>query len=118
MMGARTTGLLSSPLAYGIHTSQVAGAPLPQLAGEGGAIGRRETPVFRRAMAPDGVWPAASGQVGLHDRHRKPASIHSCFPHPIRRHSPSNDGRLSTPYGGTFPASRRRGTTPGACRFV
>jgi len=61
--------------------------PLPQLAGEGGAIGRRKTPVVRRAMAPDGVWPVASGQVGLRDRHRKPASIHSCFPHPIRRYA-------------------------------
>ena len=28
-------------------------APLLPLAGEGGAVGRRKTPVFRRAMAPD-----------------------------------------------------------------
>ena len=26
-------------------------------------------------------------KVGLHDRHRKPASIHTCFPHPIRRYA-------------------------------
>ena len=29
--------------------------------------------------------------------------------HAIRRYSPSKDGRLSTPYGATFPASRRMG---------
>ena len=90
--------------------------PLPQLAGEGGAIGRRKTPVVRRAMAPDGVWAAASGQVGLQGRHREPFIDGSCSPHPIRRHSPSKDGRLSTPFGGTFPASRRR-NPPGACRL-
>ena len=30
-----------------------------------------------------------------------------CFPHPIRPHRASRE-RLSTPYGATFPASRRR----------
>ena len=57
---------------YGIRQSWR--GPLPQLAGEGGAIGRRKTPVFRRAMAPDGVWPTASAQAGLRDRHREPSS--------------------------------------------
>src|SRR5271166_2261060 len=91
MMGARTTGLLSSPLAYGIHTSQVAGAPLPQLAGEGGAVGRRETPVSRRAMAPDGVWPAAAAQGGLHDRRRQPSPYRPLLsaPHPAFGHIPA-----------------------------
>jgi hypothetical protein len=31
-------------------------------------------------------------------------------PHPA--HSPSRDGRLSTPYVATFPAPRRRGNSP------
>jgi hypothetical protein len=30
-------------------------------------------------------------------------------PHPIRRHSPSNDGRFSTPYGATFPSRAAEG---------
>ena len=33
---------------------------------------------------PDGVWPAASNRVGLHDRQREPTSERTCFPHPIR----------------------------------
>src|SRR5208282_4331276 len=71
---------------YGIHTSQMAGAFVPQLAGEGGA-----------EEAPDGVWPAASPQLGLHERHREPAIEPSLLsaPHPALR--------------ATFPASRRRG---------
>jgi hypothetical protein len=28
----------------------------------------------------------------------------SSGPHPVRRHSPSKDGRPSTPYGATFPS--------------
>ena len=51
-------------------------APPPQLAGEGGA------------GASDGVWPAASTQVGLHNRHCEPTSSHTCFPHPIRPSGP------------------------------
>ena len=40
----------------------------------------------RWRAAPDGVWSAASTEVGLHDRHREfPATIHTCFLHPIRR---------------------------------
>jgi len=62
--------------------------PFPSSAGEGGAIGRRETPVSRRAMAPDGVWPAAATQVGLQQRQRKPAKRRPCFPHPIPPHGP------------------------------
>jgi len=73
-------------------------APLPQLAGEGGPIGRRKTPVFRRPMGPDGVWPAASKPAGLHDHKNEPSTTHSCLPHPIRRASPD-----------TFPTSWRRG---------
>ncbi len=38
--------------------------------------------------APDGVWRAASTQVGLHDRHCEPTSIQTCFPHPIRPFGP------------------------------
>src|SRR5271157_4979220 len=57
----------------------------PQLAGEGGAIGRRKTPVFRRAMAPDGVWPTATTPDGLHERYRELAVQAPCFTHPIRR---------------------------------
>ena len=33
----------------------------------------------------------------------------SSGPHPIRRHSPSKDGRLSTPYGATFPSKLGKG---------
>jgi hypothetical protein len=66
--------------------------PLPQLAGEGGAIGRRKTPVFRRAMAPDGVWPAGSSEVGLRERQREPfiGAVQLSAPHPARsaRHLP------------------------------
>src|SRR5208283_5057987 len=78
---------------YGMHTSRVeARAPLPQLAGEGGAMGRRKTPVFRRAMGrrktpvfrramgPDGVWPAASKPAGWHDHKSESPTTHSCFP--------------------------------------
>ena len=57
-------------------------------------------------MAPDGVWSAASGQVGLHDRHRKPASIHTCFPHPIRRYAAPSP--LRGEEGTRRPALRRR----------
>ena len=66
--------------------------PLPQLAGEGGA---------KRRM---GCGPQASAQVGLHNRHPKPASIHTCFPHPIRR------------YAAPSPL-RGKGGPPAACRL-
>ena len=33
----------------------------------------------------------------------------SCGPHPIRRNSPSKDGRLSTRYGATFPSKPAEG---------
>ena len=71
---------------YGIHTSQVARDTFP--------TPRAWTRGWRGA--PDGVWPAASTQVGLHEHHRELTSEQTCFPHPIR---PS----------ATFPASRRRG---------
>ena len=70
--------------------------PFSSFAGEGGAIGRRKTPVFRRAMAPDGVWSA-------------PATLDR-----IARPSPrafSDPSLLSAPHPAlraTFPASRRR----------
>src|SRR5271157_3014626 len=35
----------------------------------------------------------------------------SSGPHPIRRHGPSKDGRLSTPYGATFPSKLGKGST-------
>ena len=47
--------------------------------------------------APDGVWPAAPTQVGLHERRREPVSSHSCFPHPI------------SPFGPPSPAWGRKG---------
>ncbi len=161
----RGSGTSHSPLAlYSIHTSQIAArTPSPACWGRacplarpgGGAIGRRKTPVVRRAVgagwgvarcfrtdgnaaarpsppyitiearslpqlrwgrwrgAPDGVRPAAATQVGLQNRQCELASSRPCSPHPIRRHSPSKDGRLSTPYGATFPASRRRGRLAG-----
>ncbi len=56
-------------------TSQSWRDPFSSRAGEGG----------RR---PDGVWPAASTQVGLHDRRGELASSHPGFPHPIRRYAP------------------------------
>ena len=61
-----------------------------QLAGEGGAIGRRKTPVVRRVMAPDGVWPAAAAQGGLHDRRREPSRSRPLLsaPHPAFGHLP------------------------------
>ncbi len=43
---------------------------------------------LRRAMAPDGAWPAAVTLVGLHDRRTEPSSSHPCFPHPIRPSGP------------------------------
>src|SRR5208337_5349736 len=56
-----------------------------------------------------GYGPLPQSQVGPHDRQPELSATHPRFPHPIRPHSPSKDGRLSTPYGATFPASRRRG---------
>ena len=50
--------------------------------------------------APDGVWPAASMQVGTHDRCCGSASVQTRFPLPVRRASPA-----------AFPASRGRGTS-------
>ena len=45
---------------YSVHASQIAARiPSPACWGRW-RIGRRKTPVFRRAMAPDGVWPAAT----------------------------------------------------------
>ena len=77
-----------------VHTSQIAArTPSPACWG-------------RWREAPDGVWSAASAQVGLHDRHRKPASIHPCFPHPIRRYAAPSPLRGE---GGTRrPPPRRR----------
>jgi phage terminase large subunit-like protein len=65
----------------------------------GAAVARGERTGSRRGLlpqlcwgrwreAPDGVWPAASTQVALHDRHREPVSIRTCFPNPIRRSAP------------------------------
>jgi len=36
-------------------------------------------------VARSAGWGLAGCYIGLHDRHGKPASIHTCFPHPIRR---------------------------------
>jgi hypothetical protein len=53
--------------------------------------------------APGGVWPTASTQVRLHDRHREPASIQTCFPHPIRPFGPPSplrgEGETRRPLG-------------------
>jgi hypothetical protein len=67
----RSSGTSHSPLAlYSIHTSQIAArTPSPACWG-------------RWREAPDGVWPAASGQVGLHDRHREPFVDASLFSAP------------------------------------
>jgi len=72
--------------------------PLPQLAGEGGAQ--------RRMGCGQLLRPTSDCTTVTANLHRSRPR----FPHPIRPHSPSKDGRLSTPYGATFPASRKRGT--------
>ena len=70
--GRRVSPLLAG---YGIHTSKIAArTPSPACGG-------------RWREAPDGVWPAASGQVALHDRHREPFINGSRSPHPIRRYA-------------------------------
>ena len=72
-------------------------------------------PLLREAgkvspKATDGVWKA--GMV----RRRFAMTVvqsdlgRSSGPHPIRRHSPSKDGRLSTPYGATFPSKLGKGS--------
>ena len=58
------------------------------------------------------MWVAASTQVRLHERHREPAASHPCFPRPIRRHSPSKDGRLRRPMA---PPSPLRGEGSPRC---
>ena len=85
LRSAKQTMTPSSLIPYSTHTSRRA-PPSPACWGRG-----RE--------APDGVWPAASGQVGLHYRHREPFidGFLLSTPHP--------------PLRGTFPASRRRGIT-------
>jgi hypothetical protein len=52
--------------------------------------------------APDGVWPAASTQVGLHDHRCERASIQTCFPHRIRPFGPPSPLRGE---GGRLPRS-------------
>src|SRR5208337_3951318 len=60
--------------------------------------------------ATDGVWKA--GMV----RRRFAVTVvqsdlgRSSGPHPIRRHRASKDGRLSTPYGATFPSKLGKGS--------
>ena len=87
------TGLSSRIARCRSHASRTPDACLPQL-----RWGRR----------PDGVWVAASSQVRLHERHRAPARAIPAF------HTPSGAmarrRASSTPYGATFPASRRRVT--------
>jgi hypothetical protein len=56
--------------------------------------------------APDGVRPAASMEVGLHDRHGEPASIETCFPHPIRPFRPPSPLRGEGGDSPAAPASR------------
>jgi hypothetical protein len=97
--GATLETWLGLQAAYGLaqardraysHISSRGGSPSPACWG-------------RWREAPDGVWHAASPQVGLHERRREPSSDHTGFPHPIR---PS----------ATFPAPRRRGPTPALAR--
>ena len=90
----------------------ICNAPLPLLGwGRWRHRASGRTPVLPDGLlAPDGVWAAALTAARLHDRHREPASSRPCFPnHPA--HSPSGDGRLSTPYAATFPAARRKGAS-------
>ena len=51
----------------------------------------------------DGVWPAASTGVGLHERPREPTPEHTCFPHPIRPFGPPSP---ATGEGGRADSSR------------
>ena len=58
----------------------------------------------RGRAAPDGVWPAASTQVALRERHREPPPKQTRLPHPKGlRPPPGQAGRR------LFHASRRRG---------
>src|SRR5208283_3627524 len=54
----------------------------------GGALPLLQLCWGRWRGAPDGVWPAPPTAVALRERHREPASEHSCFPHPIRPFGP------------------------------
>ncbi len=72
-------------------------------------MGRRETGVSLPAMTADGC----GKQLWIDERFAVTV-VQSDFarrsgPHPIWRHSPSNDGRLSTPYGATFPSRAGEG---------
>src|SRR5208282_4294741 len=53
----------------------------------------------RRRVAADGVCKAATHRCRFVVTAVQSDSGRSSGPHPIRRHSPSNDGRLSTRYG-------------------
>ena len=83
--------------------------PFSSFAGEGGAIGRRKTPVFRRAMAPDGVWPAAATLGRIARPSPRAFNETSCFPHPIRPFGPPPGLR---PGAGSSPLRGEGGARP------
>ena len=60
--------------------------------------------------ATDGVWKAGRLDCKFAVTFVQAVWRRSSGPHPIRRHSPSNDGRLSTPYGATFPSRLGKGS--------
>ena len=66
--------------------------------------------------APDGVWRAGAARCKFALSVLQSDLRRGSGPHPIRRHSPSNDGRLSTPFCGTFPSKLgKRSARPWKC---
>jgi hypothetical protein len=63
----------------------------------------------RWRRAPDGVWAGPSTEVGLHNRYREHATIHTCFPHPIRPSGPPSPLRGEGRTSGGPPGSVRWG---------
>src|SRR5208282_2026446 len=90
---------------YGRHTSQI-GVRTPSPACWG-----------RWPEGPDGVWPASSNRVGLHDRQREPTSERTWFPHPIRPFGAPSPLRGEGVYRGARALDLGGSGLPRPCHF-
>ncbi len=75
--------------------ARISGGCAPPSPRSGEGVGRSPT---------DGVWNAGMRRRRLALMVVQACRLRSSGPYPIRPHSPSKDGRLSTPYGATFPS--------------
>ena len=102
-----------------MQAEPVAGPEFGDAAGD--PVGRRAA--LRKERAPadaplDGIVPAVERRVGLVEDEGFDGGWQCVHLRPvakqlqalIRRHSPSRDGRPSTPYGATFSRKREKGT--------